>query len=163
LKIIDYRFNNIAKEILLNNVYDKTKLIMHHSDSSVYEHSIKVAYYSYLIAYKSNLDWVSCIRGALLHDFFLYKFDKKRSIGLIKDSIKHAINHPKIAFENASKHFELNSTEKDIIVGHMFPFGMPKSREAWIVSFVDKYIAIFEYYDNAKKSIIKNWKRAFAK
>lgn len=163
LKIIDYRFNYIAKEILSNDEYDKMKLITHHSDNSVYEHSLMVAYYSYLIAYKSKLDWKSCIRGGLLHDFHLYKFEKRHSIGLIKDSIKHAINHPKIAYENASKHFELNSKEKDIIVGHMFPFGIPKSREAWIVSLVDKYIAIFEYCDNAKKSIARNWKKAFAK
>ncbi len=162
LKIIDYRFTNIAEEIILHEEYEQTKLIKHH-DESVYEHSVKVAYYSYLIAYKSKLDWKSCIRGALLHDFYLYKFNKRGNIGIIKDSINHAINHPKIAFKNASKYFELNCTEKDIIVGHMFPFGMPKSREAWIVSFVDKYIAIFEYYSNAKKLIAKNWKKAFAK
>ncbi len=163
LKIIDYRFTNIAEEVISHHEYEQTKLIKHHSESSVYEHSVKVAYYSYLIAYKSNLDWKSCIRGALLHDFHLYKFNKRSSIGIIKDSINHAINHPKIAFKNASKYFELNSKEKDIIVGHMFPFGMPKSPEAWIVSFVDKYIAIFEYCSNAKQLIIKNWKKAFAK
>ena len=163
LKIIDYRFTNIAEEIISHDEYEKTKLIKHHSENSVYDHSVKVAYYSYLIAYKSNLDWKSCIRGGLLHDFHLYQFNKRRHIGIIKDSIYHAINHPKIAFKNASKYFELNCKEKDIIVGHMFPFGVPKSPEAWIVSFVDKYIAIFEYCGNAKKLIIKNWKKAFAK
>lgn len=163
LKIIDYRFTNIADEIILHHEYDQMKTIKHHNDNSVYDHSMKVAYYSYLIAYKSNLDWKSCIRGGLLHDFHLYEFEKRKSIGLIKDSIKHAINHPKIALKNASKYFELNRIEKDIIVGHMFPFGMPKSPEAWIVSFVDTYIAMFEYCGNAKKSIMRNWKKAFAK
>jgi uncharacterized protein len=162
LKIIDYRFKNVAKEIITHHEYEQTKLIKHH-DESVYEHNIKVAYYSYLIAYRSNLDWKSCIRGALLHDFHLYRFNKRSNISIIKDSIHHAINHPKISFENASKYFELNSKEKDIIIGHMFPFGMPKCPEAWIVSFVDKYIATFEYCNNAKKIIIRNWKKAFAR
>ncbi len=162
MNIVDYRFTNIAKEITSHHEYEQTKSIKHHDDS-VYEHSIKVAYYSYLIAYKSNLDWRSCIRGALLHDFHLYQFIKKSNIGIIKDSIMHSINHPKIALKNASKHFELNETEKDIILGHMFPFGLPKSPEAWIVSFVDTFIAIFEYCNNAKNLIIKNWKKAFAK
>ena len=80
LKIIDYRFTNIAEEVISHHEYEQTKLIKHHSESSVYEHSVKVAYYSYLIAYKSNLDWKSCIRGALLHDFHLYKFNKNINI-----------------------------------------------------------------------------------
>ncbi len=162
MKIIDYRFTQVAEEIIEHREYEKTKLIKHH-DESVYEHSLKVAYYSYLIAYKSNLDWESCIRGGLLHDFYLYKFKKRVHIGIISDSIKHAINHPKIAFKNASNYFDLNDKEQDIIKGHMFPFGLPKSREAWIVSFVDKYIAIFEYCSNAKKIIIKKRKKAIAK
>ena len=162
MKIIDYRFTQVAEEIINHKEYERTKFIKHH-DESVYEHSLKVAYYSYLITYKSNLDWKSCIRGALLHDFYLYKFKKRLHIGIISDSIKHSINHPKIAYQNAIKHFELNFKEENIIKGHMFPFGLPKSREAWIVSFVDKYIAIFEYCSNAKKLIIQKRKKAIAK
>ncbi|HCX63311.1 MAG TPA: phosphohydrolase, partial [Clostridiales bacterium] len=63
----------------------------------------------------------------------------------------HAISHPIIAFDNAIKYFDLNDKEENIIKGHMFPFGVPKSKEAWIVSFVDKYIAVFEYASNFKK------------
>ena len=162
MKIIDYRFTQAAEKIMEHEEYKKTKLIKHHVES-VYEHSVKVAYHSYLIAYKSKLDWESCIRGALLHDFYLYKFKKRFHLGLIGDSIKHAINHPKVAYKNAQKHFELNPKEQNIIKGHMFPFGLPKSREAWIVSFVDKYIAIFEYCSNAQKIIIKKRKKADAK
>lgn len=146
----DYRFMEIARPIIEHEEYQKMKLIKHH-DESVYEHSIKVAYSSYQVAYNNNLDWVSTIRGALLHDFFLYKFQKSLSFRLITDSIKHAAAHPVIALQNAKKYFSLNEKEENIIKAHMFPFGLPKSKEAWIVSYVDKYIALFEYYSNFKK------------
>lgn len=150
----DYRFMQIAKPIIDHKEYQQMKLFKHH-DESVYEHSIKVAYRSYLMAYKQGLDWESAIRGALLHDFFLYKFKKRNNLTVIIDAINHSINHPLIALENAKKFFELNEKEENIITGHMFPFGLPKSKEAWIVSFVDKYIAVFEYTSNFKKLVLK--------
>ncbi|HHZ02064.1 MAG TPA: HD domain-containing protein [Tissierellia bacterium] len=151
---LDNRFMEVALPIIEHVEYQPMKHIKHH-DESVFDHSIKVAYYSYQLAYKYNLDWESTIRGALLHDFFLYKFKKSFSLRIITDSIKHALAHPIIAFENASKYFNLNKKEENIIKGHMFPFGFPKSKEAWIVSFVDKYIAIFEYSSNFKKMALK--------
>jgi uncharacterized protein len=108
----DNRFMEIAKPILEHKEYEAMRHIKHH-DESVYDHSLKVAYYAYKRAYKSDLDWASTIRGALLHDFFLYKFKKRRSPRLITDSIKHAINHPKIALVNAKKHFVLNEKEEN--------------------------------------------------
>jgi len=146
----DYKFMEIARPIIEHIEYQQMKNIKHH-DESVYDHSLKVAYSSYLIAYKNNLDWVSTIRGALLHDFFLYKFKKSLSLKIITDSIKHAITHPIVALENSKKYFDLNDKEKNIIKGHMFPFGLPKSKEAWIVSYSDKRIATIEYYSNFKK------------
>lgn len=40
----------------------------------------------------------------------------------------------------------LNEKEKDIIIKHMWPvsFDIPRSREAFILTFVDKYCAISE-------------------
>ena len=147
---LDNRFMEVALPIIEHEEYQQMRYIKHH-DESVFDHSLKVAFYAYQMAYKSNLDWESTIRGALLHDFFLYKFKKCFSLRIITDSIKHAIIHPIIAFDNASKYFNLNKKEENIIKGHMFPFGVPKSKEAWIVSFVDKYIAVFEYSSNFKK------------
>lgn len=150
----DNRFMEVALPIIEHEEYQQMKHIKHH-DESVYDHSVKVAFYAYQMAYKRGLDWESTIRGALLHDFFLYKFKKCFSLRIITDSIKHAINHPLIAYENASKYFNLNKKEENIIKGHMFPFGAPKSKEAWIVSFVDKYIAVFEYSSNFKKLMLR--------
>ncbi|NLJ58396.1 MAG: HD domain-containing protein [Tissierellia bacterium] len=151
---LDNRFMEVALPIIEHQEYQPMKSIKHH-DESVFDHSIKVAFYAYQIAYKYGLDWESTIRGALLHDFFLYKFKKTFSFRIITDSIKHAISHPIIAFENASKYFNLNQKEENIIKGHMFPFGFPKSKEAWIVSLVDKYIAVFEYSSNFKKMALR--------
>ena len=158
----DNRFMEIALPIIEHEEYQQMKFIKHH-DESVYDHSLKVAYRAYEIAYSHNLDWVSTIRGALLHDFFLYKFKKTFSFRLITDSIKHAISHPIIAFDNAKKYFDLNEKEENIIKGHMFPFGLPKSKEAWIVSYVDKYIASFEYCSNFKKLTVQKTKAYYAK
>jgi len=147
---LDYRFMEVARPIIEHEEYQQMRYLKHH-DESVFEHSVKVAFYSYQMAYKHNLDWKATIRGALLHDFFLYKFKKCFGPRIITDSIKHAIIHPIIAFDNASKYFDLNEKEENIIKGHMFPFGAPKSKEAWIVSYVDKCIATFEYASNFKK------------
>lgn len=147
---LDNRFMEVARPIIEHEEYQQMRYLKHH-DESVFEHSVKVAFYAYKMAYKHNLDWEATIRGALLHDFFLYKFKKCLGLRLITDSIKHAIIHPIIAFDNASKYFDLNEKEENIIKGHMFPFGVPKSKEAWIVSYVDKYIATFEYGSNFKK------------
>ncbi|MDD2494086.1 MAG: HD domain-containing protein [Tissierellia bacterium] len=158
----DNRFMEVALPIIQHEEYQQMKLIKHH-DESVYEHSLKVAYRAYEIAYNHKLDWVSTIRGALLHDFFLYKFKKTLSFRLITDSIKHAIAHPIIALDNAKKYFDLNEKEEGIIKSHMFPFGLPKTKEAWIVSYVDKYIASFEYFSNLKKLTKQKTQAYYAK
>jgi uncharacterized protein len=81
------------------------------------------------------------VRGALLHDFFLYDWhipDKTRRW--------HGFTHPRIALENAKKYFKLNEKEKDIILNHMWPLTVkfPRSREAFIVCIADKICSIIE-------------------
>ena len=46
---------------------------MQHGDTSVFRHSVSVAYFSYYLALKMNapVDIHSLVRGALLHDYFL--------------------------------------------------------------------------------------------
>jgi hypothetical protein len=50
-----------------------------HGTTSVYQHSLSVAYLSCLLAEIWNLqvDWTSMIRGAILHDYFLYDWHVK--------------------------------------------------------------------------------------
>lgn len=155
-------FLELAETIVYHPEYSKMKDLEHHS-ASVYAHSINVAYHSYRIASRLGFDGVSTARGGLLHDFYLYEFSKKRTSSFILvDAIKHTINHPKKALENAEQHFTLNKVEKNIISAHMFPVGLPKSPEAFIVSMVDKGLAIYEYGLNFSKALKARYEMRFS-
>ncbi len=160
MKLYDYKFMEVAKPLIEHEEFQKMKYIKHHNNS-VYDHVLSVAYQSYLISYKLGFDWQSTIRGALLHDFFLYRFERYFGIKLFIDIYKHVKNHPIVALENAEKYFVLNEVEKDIIKKHMFPCRIPKYKESWVVSFVDKYLAIYEYGKNFTKFVINKYKESY--
>ena len=119
------------------------KSYIQHGSTSVYEHSVKVAYTSLYFArrFRLNIDEKSLIRGALLHDYFLYDWHEKDGGHRL-----HGFRHPAFALYNASKDFSLNRKERNIIARHMFPLTVlpPRCLEAWIVCFVDKYCAFSE-------------------
>ena len=54
--------------------------------------------------------------------------------------------HPVIALNNARREYHLNQKEENIIVSHMYPFGdvKPNCKESWIVTGVDKSVALYE-------------------
>ena len=83
------------------------------------------------------------IRGALLHDYFLYDWHNKDREDY---QILHGFYHPGIALKNASKEYNLTPREKDIIKKHMWPLTVspPRCREAWIVTTADKYCSLLE-------------------
>lgn len=137
-------FYSIIKDIATNEVVRQMKNYRQHYDTSTYKHCIHVAYLSYKIAKKLHLDYVALARAGMLHDLFLYDWRKKQRDMEIEGL--HAFVHPKIALKNASALFTLNEKEKDIIVKHMWPvtFALPKYKESFIITFVDKYCAITE-------------------
>jgi uncharacterized protein len=55
----------------------------------------------------------------------------------------HGFAHPRIALDNAERHFTLNDTERDCILRHMWPLTLmpPRTRESFVVSMVDKWVA----------------------
>ncbi|MCA9765905.1 MAG: HD domain-containing protein, partial [Carnobacterium sp.] len=105
------------------------------------EHSISVSYLSYRIAKKYGLDTRSTARAGLLHDLFYYDWRTTKF-----DEGTHAYVHPRMACENAKKITELNALECDIIIKHMWlaTVALPKYKESYIVTFVDKYCAVKE-------------------
>lgn len=142
----NYRlFREHASDILNSSNFQSTRNHIQHGTMPVYRHCIDVAEQSIRI---SKCLRIPCserelIRGALLHDYFLYDWhDKKR-----KNYQKlHGFYHPGIALKNAQKEYHLTLREKDIIKKHMWPLTVvpPMCREAWIVTMADKYCSLLE-------------------
>lgn len=119
------------------------KSYMQHGTTSVYSHSVRVAYVSLYFARRFNLnvDEESLVRGALLHDYFLYDWHEKD-----KSHRLHGFYHPMTALRNAREDFKLNPIEENMIARHMFPLTPvpPKYKEAWVLCLADKYCAVME-------------------
>ena len=147
-------FEYIINELIQNEKVKEMKKYRQHCGTSCYDHCYSAAYYCYRICKKLKLDYKSATRAAMLHDMFLYDWRDPNS-----HKKWHAFHHPRTAYDNASRLFELNEKEKDIILKHMWPttFVPPKYIEGFVLTIVDKYCAIEEtslYY--AKK--LKNYK-----
>ncbi len=140
----------VAKQLSHSGRLSQTKYHMQHGDVPVYKHCLAVAVCSLKLAdfWKLDIDSDSLIRGALLHDYFLYDWHDS-SVCLNW----HGFVHPKKALANAQEDFDLNDLEKDIIVHHMFPLNLspPRSKEAWLVCIADKLCAITETVKGRKR------------
>lgn len=128
------------KELNRQGRLQEEKLAKQHGSTSVYQHSINVAYLSLWLAGRLPLrtDRRALVRGALLHDYFLYDWHKK------DDGHRwHGFRHGKTAARNAKRDYRLNRLEEYIIARHMFPLTVlpPKSKEGWMVCLADKWCA----------------------
>ncbi len=149
-KLNDMQYIGIVRDILYNEEFSKTKEIVHHGLDRM-GHSLRVSYYSYKISMALGLDYKSVARAGLLHDFFLQNNQKSALLERAQTLVKH----PQYAVENASKEFELNDLEKDIITTHMFPVSpkIPKYLESWVVNLVDDVIAVAEVGYSARTKV----------
>lgn len=140
LEFHDNEFNQIIKDILEHNEFSKMKNIEHHGITRL-DHSLKVSYYSYKIAKAMHLDYLQTARGGLLHDFFFSPEDRSS-----KERLLSTFTHPAKALDTANTYFNLSRKEQDMIRSHMFPINIsvPKYLESWIVSGVDKAVALSE-------------------
>lgn len=132
-------------DILRSSNYKKTSYHIQHGRVSVKRHTLDVARYSLLISEKLKIscDRRELVRGALLHDYFLYDWHDKDHASPLR---LHGFHHPGIALRNAEKEYTLSEKERDIIEKHMWPLTVvpPKCREAWIVTAADKYCSLLE-------------------
>ena len=123
-----------------------TRTFIQHGDVTVFDHVTSVAQASLAAADALaragvRVDRASLVRGALLHDYFLYDWhDPDPSHRL------HGFRHPFFALARAEEDFDLTPRERNIIVRHMFPLVPvpPTCREAWIVCLADKWCALRE-------------------
>ena len=133
----------IYKEITQSELFKREKQYLQHGNTSVYEHSLFVAEtcIAFVNKFNINVNKKSLIKGALLHDYFLYDWhDSDPSHKL------HGIRHPKFSRDNAKRDFGLNKIEENMILAHMFPLGIviPKYKESIILCLIDKYCAAYE-------------------
>ncbi len=135
-----------AADILDSDNFKGTKRHIQHGSMTVYDHSMDVARYSLLLNKKLGLgcDKRDLIRGALLHDYFLYDWHDKAYLPQRKRL--HGFRHPGIALKNAEKEYKLNPRQREIIRKHMWPLSVipPTCREAWVVTAADKYCSLME-------------------
>lgn len=140
----------LGRDIILSDEAQSMKDYVQHGSTSVFEHALSVAKFSLIFAinleniFGVKVDRRSLVRGALLHDYFLYDWhlpsDKRRGL--------HGFTHPAIACENAVRDFDIPPIEQDIIKHHMFPLTLiwPHTREGWLVCLADKWCALCETF-----------------
>lgn len=144
-KRIQNELRYYASDILHSENFDKSKNNLQHGSISVKEHTLQVARQSVLLS-----EWLGIehnrrdlVRGALLHDYFLYDWhhiDRENPHRL------HGFHHPLRALRNAEQEYELTDRQREIIVKHMWPLTikLPMCREAWVVTAADKYCSFLE-------------------
>ena len=78
-KVEDLVFKTYLEEIMQNKKFLKMNRYIQHGNTSCLLHSIAVAYFSYRVSkiLKLNVHEEELIRGALLHDFYLYDWHAK--------------------------------------------------------------------------------------
>ena len=128
-----------------NPSVQELKKYPNHKISNLFDHSSRVALCAYDISRRLHvdIDGTSLAKGAMLHDFYLYKAWKNETIG----TRDHWFGHPDTALRNAEKEFQLSDLEKNIITSHMWPLTFrhfPRSREAVLVCLADKICAFGE-------------------
>ena len=133
-----YCLHNLSQKSHLRRMEKFTQ----HGDTSCLLHTIAVAYYSIKIAEFFGIKYKKrdLIRGALLHDYFLYDWHDGKGRHF------HGFTHPGCAKRNAEMDYTLSPRVKNIIARHMFPLTPvpPTCTEAWIVCIADKICAIEE-------------------
>ena len=140
-KIEEYGGDILVSEGMLSE-----KQFVQHGTTTTYDHSVAVTEMCLRLAKKfhSKADERTLIRGALLHDYFLYDWHKPHGH-------LHAFRHPKRALENAARDFELSPVERNMILSHMFPLGrFPRYRESVLLCIADKICSLRETFRRKK-------------
>lgn len=141
-----------GSDILQSPGFISSGQAIQHGNMSVRQHCIDVAQCSLKISRKLpfHFEEKDLVRGALLHDYFLYDWhEKKVKLRDVRQFYKlHGFSHPTTALNNARKDFLLTKRQEDIIKKHMWPLTIkpPACREAWVVTLADKYCSLLETF-----------------
>ena len=152
-KIFEKQFEILCSTTLLPTSHE----FIQHGNTSCLLHSIAVSYYSlaFITFLNMKCDKESLVVGSLLHDYFLYDWHEKDSSHRL-----HGFFHPKKAYMNASRDYNINYIEKDIIIKHMFPLTIvpPRYKESIVVCIVDKICSLYEIFKrNPYRDLYYKW------
>ncbi|MEG0378892.1 MAG: HD family phosphohydrolase [Eubacterium sp.] len=134
-------FKSISPYIHNTTIQQMDRIAHHTKKISCLDHSMFVAYVSFILAKRFHGDIPVVIKAGMLHDLYLCDW-KETQIGVFK----RLILHPQMAVENAAA-FNLSQHEKNIIHKHMWPVTItkfPHRRDEIIVTVADKICAIAE-------------------
>lgn len=116
---------------------------LQHGRVSVFQHELAVALMCLKLArgLRMRVNERALVRGALLHDYFLYDWHEKDA-----SHRWHGFTHPARALRNAERDFALGAIERDMIARHMFPLlpRPPRFRESLLLCLADKLCALKE-------------------
>lgn len=141
-------FKKIIEPILSISEFNKLSSVEHHGINR-FDHSLRVAYFTYMVTKSLHLNYKEATEAALLHDFFTDEVDGENGVMRLR-------RHPDYAVKNAEKYFLLSDLQRDIIKTHMFPvtFTPPKYLESWIVDLVDDVASIYERGYTIRKQLV---------
>lgn len=137
-------FSEKAEELCAQGRIAEMHKFTQHGSVSTHAHVLRVARtaWGWAHALRLPISDDELLRGAVLHDYYLYDWHDPVNKG-------HATQHPLRALRNAEADFELTDKERNIISAHMWPLPpsrIPKTREAWLVCFADKWCSLVETF-----------------
>lgn len=137
----DREYLSLVEDLLKEPMVQNMKNFQQHSDITLLNHVITVSFLSYTISKRLGWNHIACARAGLLHDLVTYDWHVKE-----KSHRFHGYRHPGFAAENAKTITDLIPLEEHIIRRHMWPLTPlpPKHKEAWLITFVDKFCATKE-------------------
>lgn len=139
-----------GRDILHSKGMQREKQYLQHGTVTTYRHSVGVALLCLRLAKRLpfRVNTRALVRGALLHDYFLYDWHEPD-----KSHRLHAFHHAARAMRNAQRDFGLSRREQNMIHSHMFPLSLtlPHYRESLILCAADKLCAIRETLPGAAR------------
>lgn len=137
------RLRLYGRDILASPGMRQQRQHFQHGRVTVFQHSLAVALMCLKLAraLRLRVNERALVRGALLHDYFLYDWHQKDP-----SHRWHGFTHPARALRNADRDFKLGRIERDMIASHMFPLvpRLPRCRESVLLCLADKLCALRE-------------------
>jgi len=153
----DDGFFDTVNDIYFTEEVQSLRQYEQHLEIDRLQHITTVAYLSYKICKRLNLDYKAATRAAVMHDLVYYDWRDGETGGWHR---LHGYKHPNYACLNAKELYpKLSVKEEKIIRRHMWPLTIlpPASKEGFVVTFADKYCATIEVYYSLNKKYRDNF------